>query len=84
MTKPPVSEQVQVNFRMPKELQDKCKTAAGKNGRSMNAEKIFALEKYFGEIHRNNDSRDEVTEDQLGVEPKRNSTSTDEEGAQLH
>lgn len=47
MSKPPVSEQVQVNFRMPADLRDRIKAKAESNGRSMNAEIISALELYF-------------------------------------
>lgn len=48
MVKPPVSEQLQVNFRMPVELRDEIKREAEINSRSMNAEIIFALESYYG------------------------------------
>ena len=48
MAKPPVSEQVQVNFRMPVELRDEIKREAEGNSRSRNAEIIFALESYYG------------------------------------
>ena len=48
MAKPPVSEQVQVNFRMPGALRDEIKHEAEANSRSMNAEIIFALESYYG------------------------------------
>ena len=44
MTKPPVSEQVQVNFRMPVELRDRIRAEADSHGRSMNAEIIMRLE----------------------------------------
>ena len=44
MAKPPVTEQVQVNFRMPVALRDRIKRAADKNGRSMNGELLHALE----------------------------------------
>lgn len=47
MSKPPVSEQVQVNFRMPVELRDRIKAAAEDNHRSMNAEIIARLEDTF-------------------------------------
>ena len=47
MAKPPVSEQVQVNFRMPVDLRDRIKAAAEKNGTSMNAELIAGLEAKF-------------------------------------
>ena len=44
MAKPPVSEQVQVNFRMPVDLRNRIKYYAELNNRSMNAEIISALE----------------------------------------
>jgi uncharacterized protein (DUF1778 family) len=44
MAKPPVVEQVQVNFRMPADLRDRIRAASQEAGRSMNAEIIFALE----------------------------------------
>jgi hypothetical protein len=47
MAKVPVSEQVQVNFRMPEALRDQIKQAAKDNSRSMNAEIIHALELYY-------------------------------------
>lgn len=47
MSKPPVAEQVQVNFRMPVDLRDRIKSKAESNGRSMNAEIIDALESSF-------------------------------------
>ena len=50
MAKPPVSEQVQVNFRMPLDLRDRIKNAAERNGRSMNSEIITALEEAFPPI----------------------------------
>lgn len=47
MAKPPVSEQVQVNFRMPVDLRDRIKRKAEDNGQSMNAEIVDALERMF-------------------------------------
>ncbi|WP_417809312.1 Arc family DNA-binding protein [Thioclava sp.] len=47
MTKTPVAEQVQVNFRMPAELRDRIKLAAERNSRSMNAEIVSVLEEAF-------------------------------------
>lgn len=47
MSKPPVSEQVQVNFRMPGDLRDRLKVSAEKNNRSMNAEIVSRLESSF-------------------------------------
>lgn len=47
MSKPPVSEQVQVNFRMPAELRDTIKAMAEFGHRSMNAEIIARLEQAF-------------------------------------
>lgn len=47
MAKPPVSEQIQVNFRMPVDLRDRIKIAAEVNNRSMNAELIAALEEMY-------------------------------------
>lgn len=44
MSKPPVSEQVQVNFRMPVDLRDRIKAAAEANNRSMNAEIVSRLD----------------------------------------
>ena len=43
MAKPPVSEQVQVNFRMPVDLRDRIKAAAEAEGVSMNHLIIDAL-----------------------------------------
>ena len=45
--KVPVSEQVQVNFRMPETLRDRIKISAEANNRSMNAEIVEALEEKF-------------------------------------
>lgn len=47
MAKVPVSEQVQVNFRMPPALRDRIKAAADASGRSMNAEIIARIEATF-------------------------------------
>ncbi len=47
MTRVPSSEQMQVNFRMPKDLKALIKVAAVENGRSLNAEIIHALEQYY-------------------------------------
>lgn len=47
MTKTPVKQQVQVNFRMPEDLRDRIKAKAEKNGTSMNGEIVDALEKAF-------------------------------------
>ncbi|MBC7131703.1 MAG: Arc family DNA-binding protein [Roseovarius sp.] len=47
MAKPPVSEQVQVNFRMPVDLRDRIKRKAEEHGQSMNAEIVEALEHMF-------------------------------------
>nr|WP_162623715.1 Arc family DNA-binding protein [Paracoccus saliphilus] len=47
MAKPPVSEQVQVNFRMPVDLRDRIKAAAESSGRSMNAEIVATLEEHY-------------------------------------
>lgn len=47
MSKPPVSEQAQVNFRMPVDLRDRLKRASQANNRSMNAEIINRLEDTF-------------------------------------
>lgn len=47
MSKPPASEQVQVNFRMPVGLRDRIKAAAEDSHRSMNAEIIARLEDTF-------------------------------------
>lgn len=47
MAKTPVSEQVQVNFRIPVPLRDRIKAVAEKNNRSMNAEIIARLEASF-------------------------------------
>lgn len=48
MAKPPVAEQLQVNFRMPVDLRDEIKREAEAHGRSMNAEIILALSAYYG------------------------------------
>lgn len=47
MARVPVSEQVQVNFRLPLDLRDRVKAAAERNGQSMNAELTEALERAF-------------------------------------
>lgn len=47
MARPPVSEQVQVNFRMPVDLRDRIKRRAEAEGTSMNAEIVDALERMF-------------------------------------
>lgn len=49
MSKPPVAEQVQVNFRMPIALRDRIKEAAERNGRSMNAEIVASLDDRYPE-----------------------------------
>lgn len=49
MAKPPVSEQVQVNFRMPVALRDRIKHKAEAHGMSMNAKIVEALEYAFPE-----------------------------------
>ncbi len=45
MAKPPVSEQVQVNFRMPADLRDRLKATAEREGVSMNHLIIDGLER---------------------------------------
>lgn len=47
MAKPPVSEQVQVNFRMPADLRDRIKMAADRDGVSMNHVIITTLEEKY-------------------------------------
>ncbi|RWR08514.1 Arc family DNA-binding protein [Paenirhodobacter populi] len=47
MAKPPVSEQVQVNFRMPVDLRDRIKAASEAEGVSMNHLIITALEEKY-------------------------------------
>lgn len=47
MAKPPVSEQVQVNFRMPADLRDRIKDAAERDGVSMNHLLIEALQEKY-------------------------------------
>jgi len=47
MARPPTSEQVQVNFRMPSDLRDRLKVAAEEHDRSMSAEIVAALEKLY-------------------------------------
>lgn len=47
MAKTPVSEQVQVNFRIPAPLRDRLKAMAETNNRSMNAEIVARLEASF-------------------------------------
>lgn len=47
MAKPPVSEQVQVNFRMPVDLRDRIKARAEQDDQSMGAAIVEALEKAF-------------------------------------
>lgn len=48
MARTPTDEQVQVNFRMPADLRDRLKVAAGTNNRSMNAEIVARLDASFG------------------------------------
>lgn len=47
MARPPVSEQVQVNFRMPVDLRDRIRAASESNNRSLNAEIVAALEEKY-------------------------------------
>lgn len=47
MAKPPVSQQVQVNFRMPADLRDRIKAAAEAVGQSMNHIIVAALEERY-------------------------------------
>lgn len=47
MARPPASEQVQVNFRMPTDLRDRIRQAAEENNRSLNAEIVSTLEKAY-------------------------------------
>lgn len=47
MSRPPVADQVQVNFRMPVALRDRIKVAAEANNRSMNAEIVATLEEKY-------------------------------------
>lgn len=47
MAKPPVSEQVQVNFRMPVDLRDRIKAAAEVDGLSMNHIIVATLEEKY-------------------------------------
>lgn len=47
MSRPPVADQIQVNFRMPADLRNRIKVAAEANNRSMNAEIVAALEGKF-------------------------------------
>lgn len=47
MSKVPVADQVQVNFRMPADLRDRIKQAADRNNRSMNAEIVATLEEKY-------------------------------------
>ena len=49
MPKIPSAEQVQVNFRLPAELRDMIKDAAGSNNRSMNAEIVSRLGSSFAQ-----------------------------------
>lgn len=51
MSKPPVSEQVQVNFRMPADLRDRIKMAADRDGVSMNHVIITTLEEKYPAPH---------------------------------
>lgn len=50
MAKPPASEQIQVNFRMPVDLRERIKAAAEESGRSLNAEIVFALSERYPRI----------------------------------
>lgn len=70
MSKPPVAEQVQVNFRMPVELRDRIKAKAESNGRSMNAEIIDALEHSFPKPQTASDVVGEVAMNLAFVPPK--------------
>lgn len=47
MSRPPVADQVQVNFRLPSDLRDRIKAAAEAQNRSMNAELVERLETSF-------------------------------------
>ncbi|WP_112309722.1 Arc family DNA-binding protein [Pseudogemmobacter bohemicus] len=47
MARPPASEQVQVNFRMPADLKARIEAAAEANGRSTTSELVAALEKEY-------------------------------------
>lgn len=47
MTKPPTSEQVQVNFRMPADLKARIEEAAQRNGRSTTAEIVATLDEHY-------------------------------------
>lgn len=47
MSRAPVTDQVQVNFRMPVDLRERIKLAAEENNRSMNAEIIATLEEAY-------------------------------------
>ena len=69
MAKPPVSEQVQVNFRMPVPLRDRIKAAAEKNGNSMNAEIVDALTRAFPEPQGVREVLDDVALTLALVEP---------------
>lgn len=67
MAKIPVSEQVQVNFRMPEALRDQIKEAAQDNSRSMNAEIIHALERYYSTKYLDLDSDIPILEDRISI-----------------
>ena len=58
MSKPPVAEQVQVNFRMPADLRDRLRAEAEENNRSLNAEIVSRLEASFD----TDDGRDVVAD----------------------
>lgn len=81
MPKPPVAEQVQVNFRMPASLRDRIKTAAENNGRSMNAELIEALEEKYPAPFSDAESREMIAAYSLMFSPDRSKMAgmTDEE-----
>ena len=70
MAKTPVADQVQVNFRMPADLRDRIKARAEKNGTSMNAEIIEALETIFPAPRGPEEIVNEITETLSWIEPK--------------
>jgi hypothetical protein len=70
MAKPPVSEQVQVNFRMPIDLRDRIKRKAEENDQSMNAEIVEALERMFPAPRGVKDVLEDVREVLMYVEPE--------------
>lgn len=70
MARPPVSEQVQVNFRMPADLRDRIKRHADAEGASMSAAIVDALQRTFPAPRDVQDVVDDVIAVLLQVQPE--------------